>query len=139
MYGLEGRILESWWEGILVKSPWLSPIWQSKNHSRYQCRCNKRSCQARVTRKKHPLNYKVKKYQTCDVYGCKGKLYVDWFRMWKGNSEKDSGVICNCTGRPLKHRLGQYNCIHRDSIILNRSLRDRPKHSPIKNQDTAPF
>ncbi len=99
---------------------------------KYKCRCNKRSCQARVTRNKHPDEYKVKRYRKCPRYpACDGDLYVDWFRMDKNNQEKDSGKICNCDGLPFKHRLGQKGCNHRDDVILEKSLQPLPKHHPF--------
>jgi hypothetical protein len=100
---------------------------------KYKCRCNKRSCQARVTRAKHPDEYKVKKYSMCPRYpACDGKLYVDWFRMDRKNSEKDSGELCYEDCLPHVHRKNNSNCKHNPEFKIESTMNPK-KHNPFQN------
>ena len=81
--------------------PWKSKKFQQKGHKRYLCRCNIRVCQARITKKVHP--YDDPKHSKCPERNCKGILYVDWYRMWPANRDKDRGKICYCDRLPHPH------------------------------------
>jgi len=88
----------------VVDKPWKSKKFQQRARSSYQCRCNVRECQARITTKHHPNDYAVgSKHSKCPMPRCKGHLYVDWYRMWKGNRDKDRGAVCHCDKMPHPH------------------------------------
>jgi hypothetical protein len=106
---------------------------------RVPARCNKRACQARRTLSMMPEHYV--NWPRCHIVGCDGKMYADKFRMKKANQAADRGEVCECDGRPGKHRRGQAGCRDREDVIIQRSLLPTPKHSPIKpcDDDIAPF
>jgi len=72
----------------------------------------------------------------CPLYPrCDGKLYVDWFRMWKNNRENDRGKNCHCDGYMNAHTIGSPRCIYREDFVIERSLKERPKHHPNNDKE----
>jgi hypothetical protein len=104
---------------------------------KYPCRCNKPSCQARVIRRKHPDEYKVKKYSMCPRYpACDGKLYVDSYRLNKGG--KDRAPECREDCLPYLHRYDNKGCRHYEEYVIERNLIDS-RHNPHRNLEPEFF
>ena len=104
--------------------PWRDESWRFSITRAFKCRCN--ICYSRVTREKHPKEYRVKKWGKCPHFpNCSGELYVDWYRMWKPN--KDRGQTCNCDGYHYPHRYGSEYCNNREEWIIEKSLRGKDK------------
>ena len=103
--------------GIVMVKPWKSKRFQLRRFASYKCRCNIRKCQARVTRRLHPSHYEGsnKRYGKCPELNCHGTLYVDWFRMWSGNRDKDRGAMCKCSGVIHPHTIGYRDCLAANS------------------------
>ncbi len=76
----------------------------SRNHSFWPARCNKRSCQARRTLKKHIDDYERK--PKCHV--CGSPMYIDYYRACK----KFSRAVCSCDGYPFPHKIDSVWCKH---------------------------
>lgn len=104
---------------------------------RYQCRCNKRACQARRTLAKHPDEY----VRPPKCHRCKdGLMYVDKTRQRRADS--DRGRPCNCDGIHHTHRYGQKGRNHRETFLFERSLREASRHNPYQHipaDDEPPF
>lgn len=99
-------------------------------------RCNKRTCHARRPLSKRPEFYKY--WPTCHKPGCDGLMYVDEYRLRKG--EKDNAPVCRdplCKyvhpnfkqGRPM-HRVSTKGCSGHEDYILNMTMKPKSKHSP---------
>lgn len=102
---------------------------------KYPARCNKRACQARRTLSK-PVEEYVRRPK-CHVPGCGGFMYIDKTR--KRGAESDRGKICRDDCFIPPHRYGQKGCKHHDEFVLDRSMRETSKHSPIKSESEPPF
>lgn len=116
-------------------------------------RCNRRACQARRNLSKPPEQYA--RWPTCHVLGCGGKMYVDKYRLRKG--EHDNAPVCYdaclyewarehdphnryALRGDAPHRVSDKRCRRYEDWALERSLA-RSKHSPVKPEDSeeAPF
>lgn len=102
---------------------------------RYPCRCNKRSCQARVTRRKHPDEYRQDRWRLCPRQ-CGGRLYIDTYRLKKGKKDRAPECLEDCL--PYKHRHDNKQCRHYAEYQLERSLIDS-KHNPHRNLEPEGF
>lgn len=104
---------------------------------RIPARCNKRVCQTRRNLSKWPEEY-IRGWPKCNVAGCEGKLYVDKYRLRKG--EKDHPPICRDDCYPHIHRVDSPNCKQREEYQLERSVIGS-KHCPVKPEedDEPPF
>lgn len=107
-------------------------------------RCNKRCCQARRNLSKRPEQYY--RWPTCHVNGCDGKMYVDEYRLRKG--EKDHAPTCRsgvCQYNHITrnhtpyHRVSERQCVGYRKYMDERYKRGKSKHSPIKDEAFAPF
>lgn len=116
---------------------------------RIPCRCNKRSCQARRTLRKRPEQYV--REPKCHIPGCDGKMYVDEYRLRKGefdNPPQCTDPNCNFTRRHFErtgrvmirpHRVSNDLCDHYQEWITKRNMAPRSKHSPIPENEWIPF
>lgn len=110
-------------------------------------RCNKRCCQARRNLTKRPEEYK--RWPTCHVPECAGKMYVDTYRLRRG--AYDNAPVCrnpNCDylkNRLMNgdswvpfHRVSTEGCIHYEEYQLERAW-ICSKHRPYKESEECPF
>lgn len=87
------------------------------------------------------------RWPKCHMPGCNGKMYVDKYRMRKG--EKDNAPICTdvfCDyGRqsgnamPCPHRVSSKGCSGYEKYVSERNSKPRSKHSPIPEDKWVPF
>ena len=105
---------------------------------KYDARCNQRACQAR---RPLPGAYDPNDRVPCHMPSCKGLMYEDKNRKTKARKARDvTGGLgrCHCDGvawadmRNSPHIKGAQGCRHREGVLLERSLKPPPKHSPRK-------
>lgn len=104
---------------------------------RVPSRCNKRCCQARRNLSKWPESYK-RGWPKCHVAGCDGLMYVDHYRLRKG--QYDNAPVCTLDCKPYPHRYSDKECRSNEDWVIKCSVKVS-KHSPRlpEDSDTAPF
>ncbi len=98
---------------------------------KYRARCNKRACQARRNLTKHVFEFVHP--PKCHIAGCTGLMYIDKYRQRKG--PKDHPPVCKCDGYMYPHRQNSKDCYNYEDHIIDRSLRDLPKNSPLRQPE----
>lgn len=99
-------------------------------------RCNRRECQARRNLTKRPELHK-QFWPTCHIPGCNGKMYVDEYRLRRGS--KDHPHLCRDDCLPYPHKVSTIQCKLHGEYMLEKSLKPKPKHSPIPDEQDCPF
>lgn len=103
----------------------------------YPCRCNKRTCQARKSLKKHPADYKHR--PECPIHGCGGLMYLDEYRYSGGAKDQGSAEVCRLDCLPHVHRTSTEGCRSHEDYLRKRNAAPRSKHSPIPKDGWVPF
>jgi len=97
-------------------------------------RCNKRSCQARRNLSKRPEEYV--RHPLCHLSSCGGLMYVDEYRLRKG--QHDHPPVCHMDCYHFPHGVSSANCKQREEFIIDQSMKPISKHSPKKTSG-VPF
>jgi len=94
--------------------------------SKIPARCNRRECQARRNLSKRPELYV--RWPTCHYLHCKGKMYVDEYRLRRG--PKDHAPTCYMNCLPYPHRLDTPECDGYQDYVDDRDAEPKSRHCP---------